>query len=77
VTSHKPDQEEIFHIQRKYMVEINGLLSDEMASNLIRVKVDPGRRLGCKGWGEEVEDAMVRFGWQRENGLGAALLLCL
>ena len=25
-----------------------------------------------KGWGVEVEDAMMRFGWQRENGPGAS-----
>ena len=50
-----------------------------MASNLIRVK-DAGasklRMPQIRGWVAkgsevEVEDAMVRFGWLRENGPGA------
>ena len=29
----------------------------------------------AKGWGVEVEDAMVRFSWKRENGPGASLMV--
>ena len=48
-----------------------------MASNLIRVK-DAGasklRMPQIRGW-VEVEDAMVRFCWLRENGPGASLMV--
>ena len=54
-----------------------------MASQLIKVKDAGFSKLkvnqirGCvaKVWGVEVEDAMVRFGWKRENGPGASLMV--
>ena len=54
-----------------------------MASNLIRVKQAGASKLRipqirgwvAKGSEVEVEDAMVRFGWLRENGPGASLMV--
>ena len=54
-----------------------------MAVNFIKVKEAGSTKLKMaqirgwfsKGWGVEVEDAMVRFGWQRENGPGASLMV--
>ena len=59
---------------------ITGLLSEEMASNLIRVKEAGSSKLRmtqvqgwvAKGSRVEVKDAMVKFGWQMENGPGAS-----
>ena len=54
-----------------------------MACNLIGVKeassskLEPTQVCGwvARGWGDEVEDAMERFGWQREHGPGATLMV--
>ena len=65
----------IHKVQGKLDWEIIGLLSEEMANQLIKVMKAGSSKLRMaqirgwvtKGWGEEVEDTMVRFGWQREN----------
>ena len=55
----------------------------KMASKLIKVKDAGSSKLKAnqiqgwvaKVWGVEVEDAMVRFGWKRENGPEAYLIV--
>ena len=77
-----PDQGEGQQVQRDGPGN-NWFTFRRMASNLIKVK-DAGasklRMPQIRGWvakgsGVEVEDVMVRFGWLRKNGPGAALML--
>ena len=74
----KPDQGEGHQVQREIDMVITGLLSEKwlaISSGASKLRMPQIRGWVAKGSGLEVEDVMVRFGWLRENGPGATMMV--